>query len=259
MIPTAPYTPQAEPAPSALSMLELGRDDGGCIETGAAIYRLLTGRDPGQANVDDDDDDDRSFDTHVFASILAVAATENGAVNECAGLRADDLALLMARWFPGAHHLVLEWRPHNAHTEDAEVAMVRNLLSQNCSTPGEDGRWLAAMVARRALESNHLWEDLGLRDRGELSRLMKRHFAPLAERNTRNMRWKRFFYRQLCEDDGFLMCATPVCTECHDFSLCFGDESGESRLAQRNRSLTSPAVQPDQEKRRPSRTLELRP
>jgi nitrogen fixation protein NifQ len=95
------------------------------------------------------------------------------------------------------------------------------------------------MVARRALETNHLWEDLGLRNRGELSRLLTRHFAPLAERNTRNMRWKRFFYRQLCEDDGFLMCATPVCTDCPDFDLCFGEESGESRLAQRNRALSS--------------------
>ena len=91
------------------------------------------------------------------------------------------------------------------------------------------------MVARRAMEPNHLWEDLGLRERPELSRLLTRHFAPLAVRNTGNMRWKRFFYRMLCEDDGFVMCTTPVCTQCNDFDLCFGEENGESRMAERRR------------------------
>ena len=88
------------------------------------------------------------------------------------------------------------------------------------------------------MEPNHLWEDLGLRDRSELTRLLARHFGPLAVRNTRNMRWKRFFYRMLCEDDGLVMCSTPVCTNCNDFNLCFGDESGESRMADRRREVS---------------------
>jgi nitrogen fixation protein NifQ len=116
-----------------------------------------------------------------------------------------------------------------------EIEMVRELLLENRSSEGECGRWLAAMIARRAMEPNHLWEDLGLRERSELTRLLSRHFAPIAARNTQNMRWKRFFYRALCESDGFVMCATPVCTECRDFDLCFGDESGESRMADRRR------------------------
>ena len=58
------------------------------------------------------------------------------------------------------------------------------------------------------------------------------------------MRWKRFFYRMLCENDGLVMCSTPVCTNCSDFDLCFGDESGESRMAERRReiSLQVPAL-----------------
>jgi nitrogen fixation protein NifQ len=98
------------------------------------------------------------------------------------------------------------------------------------------------MIARRAVEPNHLWEDLGLRDRSELTRLLARHFGPLAVRNTRNMRWKRFFYRMLCEDDGLVMCSTPVCTHCNDFALCFGDESGESRMADRRREVALQAT-----------------
>jgi nitrogen fixation protein NifQ len=93
------------------------------------------------------------------------------------------------------------------------------------------------MIACRTMEQNHLWEDLGLRDRSELSRLLARHFAPLAARNTNNMRWKRFFYRTLCETDGIVMCSTPVCTSCGDFNICFGDESGVSRLAENRRRM----------------------
>jgi nitrogen fixation protein NifQ len=92
------------------------------------------------------------------------------------------------------------------------------------------------MIARRAVEPNHLWEDLGLRNRAELSRLLVRHFASLAAQNTRNMRWKRFFYRMLCEADGMVLCTTPVCRDCADFEHCFGEETGESRLARTRRA-----------------------
>ncbi|MFH1346584.1 MAG: nitrogen fixation protein NifQ [Pseudomonadota bacterium] len=199
--------------------------------TGIAAYRLLTGCYPADAAIDDD----FSFDRHVLASILAVAAMENGAVAERAGLAAEDLANLMAHWFPAACAMGVTWHADGAKADDEEVAMVRDLLLAQRSSEGDVGRFLAGMIARRAMEPNHLWEDLGLRDRSELTRLLTRHFGQLAARNTKNMRWKRFFYRALCESDGFVMCATPVCTDCRDFELCFGDESGESRMAERRR------------------------
>jgi len=205
---------------------------------GAAAYRLLTGDHPNEAAIDDD----FSFDRHVLASILAVAAMESGAVAERAGLAAADLADLMAHWFPAARALGVAWHAEAVKVDDEEVAMVRDLLLAQRSSDGETGRFLAAMIARRAIEPNHLWEDLGLRDRSELTRLLARHFGPLAARNTGNMRWKRFFYRMLCESDGFVMCTTPVCTECRDFELCFGDESGESRMAERRREAAQNAV-----------------
>jgi nitrogen fixation protein NifQ len=58
-----------------------------------------------------------------------------------------------------------------------------------------------------------------------------RHFAPLAIRNNQDMKWKKFFYRMICRDEGFRLCAAPCCSECGDFENCFGDESGESLLA----------------------------
>jgi nitrogen fixation protein NifQ len=87
------------------------------------------------------------------------------------------------------------------------------------------------LVARRATRPNHLWQDLGLANRGELSTLMLRHFTRLARRNTEDMKWKKFFYRMICREEGFRMCVAPSCSECSDFEGCFGDESGESLLA----------------------------
>ncbi|MGY3450909.1 nitrogen fixation protein NifQ [Bradyrhizobium sp. USDA 4353] len=202
---------------------------------GRQIYRLLTGNDPAEAVIDDD----FNFDRHVIASILAVSAMEHGALAERAGLSTVELIALLAQLFPAAA-IDSTWLPINGAApapDYDEIAMVRDLLGAQRSTDGDVSRWLAAMVARRAMEPNHLWEDLGLRERSELSRLLMRHFAPLASRNTRNMRWKRFFYRMLCEDDGFVMCTTPVCTQCNDFALCFGEETGESRMAERRREV----------------------
>jgi nitrogen fixation protein NifQ len=204
-----------------------------CADVGAATYRLLAGCDPADAAVEDD----ASFDRHVLASVLAVAAMEGGVVAERAGLANKDLIRLIEREFPAAHDIIPAWCAPVERDDDEETAMVRDLLLANRSTEGETSRWLSAMVARRAMEPNHLWEDLGLRDRDELTRLLDRHFAPIACRNTKNMKWKRFFYRSMCEDDGFVMCSTPVCTQCADFNRCYGDESGESRLAQRRREI----------------------
>ena len=227
-----PYEPSIDAA-SAHPALEQSTVSHDRESIGTAAYRMLIGCHPDDASVEDD----FSFDRHVLASILAVASMENGTVAERTGLTAADIASLLAHWFPGACGFGVA-RAGTGAVEDDETVMVRDLLLMHRSSDGEIGRWLAAMIARRAMEPSHLWEDLGLRDRSELTRLLSRHFAPLAARNTQNMKWKRFFYRALCESDGFAMCTTPVCTECRDFDLCFGDESGESRMAGRRREAT---------------------
>jgi nitrogen fixation protein NifQ len=208
---------------------EAGREDEDGNEA-AAAYRLLTGNLPQNATIDKDAD----FDRHVFACILALALTEKGGVVNCAGLGSNDLEALLTEQFSPQLVSGIDCRGSVEDSDHDEIEMVRDLLLANRSTSGESGRLLAAMVARRALEPNHLWEDLGLRDRGELTRLLERHFQPLAAKNTKNMRWKRYFYRVMCESDGFVMCSTPVCTNCADYNSCFGEESGESRLIARS-------------------------
>lgn len=192
----------------------------------AEAYRKLTGVAPDTAKIESDE----SFDRHVLASILALGATEPGPLSGRVGLSEAELDSLCALFFPNGR-LAGSRESEVADAVDLdEIELVRELLLSNRSSAGDCGRWLAAMVARRALEPNHLWEDLGLRERSELTRLIQRHFAPLAARNDKNMRWKRFIYRMMCENDGFVMCSTPVCTSCADYNLCYGAETGASRL-----------------------------
>lgn len=213
-----------------------GRGQGG----GAiASYRLLTGMHPADADISND----FSFDRHVLACILAAGVMEGGRLFEKVGLSSDELAALLEQEYPSVRIKGDDLLLGHKRNDSDEVIMLRDLLLAQRSTEGDTGHWLAAMIARRVMEPNHLWADLGLRNRGELSRLLNRHFALLARRNINNMRWKRFFYRTLCEDEGLILCTTPVCTECKDFNHCFGDESGESRMAERRRDgLLTPAA-----------------
>lgn len=89
----------------------------------------------------------------------------------------------------------------------------------------DETRWLACAIATACFGEAHLWQDMGLSDRGALSRLLSRYFPSLYAKNTGNMKWKKFFYKQLCERMGLSLCKAPSCSACSDYSRCFGPES----------------------------------
>lgn len=176
-----------------------------------------------------------AFDIHATASILALAMTEakQSGHNLCAGVGLDGAALqdLAARIFPAATATIARLTQDAMVAVDAEEQSLRDILWMYSSNASPLQRELAAMIARRCARPHHLWQDLGLRDRGELSRLMQRHFAKLAEKNRNDMKWKKFLYRMVCSTEGFTLCTAPVCSECDDFTTCFGAEDGEALLA----------------------------
>lgn len=186
-----------------------------------------------------------AFDIHVAASILALALTEakqsGRSVCDGVGLDGATLQALIARMFPGAAAAFGDAAKDAAVTIDGEEQSLREILWMYSSNASPLQRELAAMIARRCARPHHLWQDLGLRDRGELSRLMQRHFAKLAEKNRNDMKWKKFLYRMVCSTEGFTLCTAPVCSECDDFTTCFGAEDGEALLA-RIRNGREPAV-----------------
>ncbi len=83
---------------------------------------------------------------------------------------------------------------------------------------------VALAIALASLGDNHLWQDLGLASRGELSALMRRWFPALVAKNAGDMKWKKFLYRQLCEREQILICKSPSCAVCTDYRVCFGPE-----------------------------------
>jgi nitrogen fixation protein NifQ len=72
--------------------------------------------------------------------------------------------------------------------------------------------------------ADHLWQDLGLGSRQDLSELFWRNFPALAAMNQRDMKWKKFLYKQLCFQEGIYTCRAPSCEVCVDYSSCFGPE-----------------------------------
>ena len=98
------------------------------------------------------------------------------------------------------------------------------LLLDHRSSMGSATEDVAFWVAASCLGDNHLWQDMRLNSRDELSDIMKAHFRPLFEKNTRDMKWKKFFYKQICEREGFMLCKSPSCGVCVDYGKCFGPE-----------------------------------
>jgi nitrogen fixation protein NifQ len=186
------------------------------------------------------------FDAHVIASALSVAVVESEregrSVASGMGLDSEVLTEFVSELFPQARDVFAGLQRVEPLVVAQDEQCLRDLLVR-CATVGSDFQnRLAAIVARRAQRPNHLWQDLGLRNRRELSWLMGRHFEWLAARNARDMKWKKFLYRTICRDGSFPVCTAPSCSECCDFDDCFGDESGESLLAIRRRDADRAAV-----------------
>lgn len=112
--------------------------------------------------------------------------------------------------------------PSRVYDEFDEIV---DLLLEHRVSATEQGSWLAYAIATATMGANHLWQDMGLPDRKALSDLMATHFPTLAAKNTGDMKWKKFFYRQLCERAGVPICKSPHCAECCDYRICFGPES----------------------------------
>jgi nitrogen fixation protein NifQ len=87
---------------------------------------------------------------------------------------------------------------------------------------------LVVFIATACMGDNHLWQDMGLPNRSVLNELMQNSFPSLAAKNTGNMKWKKFFYKQLCERADIFICKSPSCGVCIDYDKCFGSEEASS-------------------------------
>jgi nitrogen fixation protein NifQ len=114
--------------------------------------------------------------------------------------------------------------PASANSANDEFDDVVALLMDYRIDESTETTQVCYTVAAAAMGENHLWQDMGLPNRKALSELLLRNFPRLVAKNTGDMKWKKFFYRQLCERAEVLICKSPHCTECCDYAVCFGPE-----------------------------------
>ncbi|WP_018310227.1 nitrogen fixation protein NifQ [Cupriavidus sp. UYPR2.512] len=148
------------------------------------------------------------------------------------GLDANETRWLLAHWFPGADDaLSLQLNRATTTSQDQtrydEVEDLVTLLEAHADpragTPNEV-RCVSHALASACLKDKHLWQNLRLPSRVELSELLKYWFPLLAEKNVHGMKWKKFLYKQLCERDALFVCRAPSCSVCPSFEDCFGPE-----------------------------------
>lgn len=164
-----------------------------------------------------------------LAACLALAWARLGySTPPLPGLSAARTRRALERFFPGsAEHFALDWKAlsrRDGELPDDETRDILELLIGSAATDDEEHRLIAHLVAAGCRGSAHLWEDMGLASRGELSALLARYFPALAARNTGDMKWKKFFYKQLCEREAITICRAPSCRVCPDRAQCFGPE-----------------------------------
>jgi nitrogen fixation protein NifQ len=161
-----------------------------------------------------------------LARMLATQAGGGGSLPIGLGLAPAEFAALLARHFPGATLPVAPRRPPPVWDPRLleEKAELIKLLDFYRAGQDDSERWLSVIVATGCMANDHLWEDLGLWSRRDLSELMMRTFPALAAKNDRDMKWKKFLYKQLCEQEGVYLCRAPSCAVCCDYARCFGPE-----------------------------------
>ncbi|ADG18004.1 NifQ family protein [Paraburkholderia atlantica] len=159
-------------------------------------------------------------DTRLFAKLIAA----RDARNELAllGLQADAWRALLARHFVRARIPALPL-PVVPSEHANFVHALHTLLVANASSTvhPDDAHCLATIIAHACLRPDHLWRDLGLAGRDDVTWMLTRYFPTLVERNVDNLRWKKFLAAQCAISLGRKPGPAPGCPGCEDYGYCF--------------------------------------
>ena len=157
--------------------------------------------------------------------IISAWAAGFGALPDHLGLDEAGFSAILKWQFPKASTASFRQPGRAIDPERAwEAADLTTLLYAHRASRDPREVWVARIVATGCLGSNHLWQDLALTSRTQLSDLLQACFPGLVARNSRDMKWKKFLYRQLCQSEGIYICRSPSCEACVDYPVCFGPE-----------------------------------
>jgi len=160
-----------------------------------------------------------------LAVIISSWLKRRGELPQFLGLDRSEFRSLTNFHFPG-FYICASVRQQD-QLDLARVPELNDLIQlflQNRAYKNQSEIWIAKILAAACAGSNHLWQDLGLWNRQQLSNLISSNFPKLANANSKNMKWKKFFYKQLCNAEGIYICRSPSCEVCVDYNNCFGSE-----------------------------------
>lgn len=178
-----------------------------------AAYHLLMSKSRGRIN------------DHFIACMLASLSCGESAMPKRLGLGAGDYKRMLNDRF-GRDTLPYDERVGENLDEERMPELIELVKLMSMHRAGNDISevWMTQIVAAGCMGGNHLWQDLGLWSRKDLSELMQSNFPALANKNDRDMKWKKFLYKQLCVQEGIYVCRSPSCEVCPDYADCFGPE-----------------------------------
>lgn len=161
----------------------------------------------------------------IVARMLASQVAGTGDMPRHLGLSEAEFEKMMKHHFPGvdlqqfAHY----GKPLDLNRND-EHGELRKLFISHADADPAVTQWVADILVAGCMGGDHLWQDLGVWSRKDLTALIRTAFAPLADKNVHDMKWKKFFYKQLCIQEGVYTCRAPSCQVCADYAECFGPE-----------------------------------
>lgn len=107
------------------------------------------------------------------------------------------------------------------HAVFVETLHALLLTYANTAVDANDARYLASIIAHACLRPDHLWRDLGLAGREEVTWMLTRYFPTLVVLNVDNLRWKKFLAQQRALSLGLQPGPAPGCPGCEDYGHCF--------------------------------------
>lgn len=162
-----------------------------------------------------------------LASMLASWLTGEGVLPAYMGLTPESFKAMLQRFFPAFPQAGFP-AVDKLSDEMPERQELVSLFAADYADDDEMRVWIADILIAACAGHRHLWEDLGLFSRKDLTGMMQGNFPALAQRNLRDMKWKKFIYKQLCEREGIIACPAPTCDACADFPVCFAPEDEPS-------------------------------
>jgi nitrogen fixation protein NifQ len=169
--------------------------------------------------------DIHSVDAQLFAALIAAREVRDEV--GLLGLSRDRMNGLYRRHFSldtgsPIPPLTIDSQEHVIFVAALEALLLAHVSE---SVDKADADCLAAIIAHACLRPDHLWRDLGLTGRDDVTAMLERYFPALIAGNTEGLRWKKFLARELAVSQGLEPGPAPGCPGCEDFGFCFGGGS----------------------------------